>query len=225
MSFEGDARGSLRRTRRDRRSDDATVVGYEDESGRTRQLTGDAVAPYAHALGRASADGAAGTTEAENGKAQRILTDNRGRVWTLPAPAPTVAGVLVEEGEAPAGSLISDPIDVSAYRRLTLYLQYEAGADGAAMSVVPLAGADENPPTGLSDGYFLTALDAGTFGTSMSEHVLYGTVYKFPATTPPERFTRALSFDVSGYRWVVLAYGSDNGTPVGTFGARYNLSQ
>ncbi|NKB40335.1 MAG: hypothetical protein GKR86_04625, partial [Ilumatobacter sp.] len=52
---------------------------------------GDDDAPYAHALGRATTDGAAtdpGTPVVETGDAQRLLTDEFGRLWTRTAELP-----------------------------------------------------------------------------------------------------------------------------------------
>ena len=82
IPFEDRTQAELRRMRRGRTGDSPPELGgYIAVEGETQELTGDDVGPYVHAIGRASSDGVEGSVPVEDGEAQRLLTDEHGRLW------------------------------------------------------------------------------------------------------------------------------------------------
>lgn len=94
VPFETIAEQRLRNVRRG--SDDdmrPQLGGYVDVEGNIRGRIGDAIAPYSHALGRASADGTTGLVAVSDGEGQRIATDEYGHIWTRDADPAAVVPV------------------------------------------------------------------------------------------------------------------------------------
>lgn len=80
IPFETDALQALRALRAARNEQPAITLGYFAD-GCQYSLLGDVVGPYVHAIGRASSDGSTGLVVVEDGDAQRIATDESGRLW------------------------------------------------------------------------------------------------------------------------------------------------
>ena len=84
FTFETLNRRQIARLRRDAQ-EPYTLLGYEDTESRPLGLAGDDVGPYVHAIGRASTNGGAAAPTSipavDDGEAQRLLTDEYGRLW------------------------------------------------------------------------------------------------------------------------------------------------
>lgn len=105
MSGTGEANQNkaVRRTRRDAREEPVETVGYVDETGEEKALTGDEHAPYVYALARATTDGEA-VNEADKGEPQFLLCDADGKLYVISTPSST-AVQMVE------GDIAHDAID------------------------------------------------------------------------------------------------------------------
>lgn len=116
VPFETTQERRIRNVRRnDQRDTGADPVGYVAVEGGIRGLIGDHIGPYMHAIGRASADGSAGLVSVDDGEAQRLATDELGRLWTRAAtapippalPGPTDAGATSFHDSVAASAVVS----------------------------------------------------------------------------------------------------------------------